>query len=113
MRCFLEVIPEIYGKLCGYCRLAWLEGDSGLVIVRYAHLEEGALGLGGTFLHECKGVTFVIDFLIAKLGNETVSNVHDVLCHEIHIHANHRAWDRLRNEFCLNGHSILNHLVND
>ncbi len=59
-----------------------------LLIIRDTLLEEVGFALKGNHIHEVKRIRLVVNLLVPKRHQESVSDEFDILAHEVRVYAN-------------------------
>lgn len=80
--------------------------DAGFLVVADALLEEVGLAGQRDGFHKVERVGRFVEFLVPERQEETVGDELDVLFHEVGVHAEQRARQRLCQELLLDGHGL-------
>ena len=87
--------------------------NASLGVIRHALFEEVGLALKRNHVHEIEGVGGIVDLLIAKSNEQTVSNELDVLAHELGVHADEGDGKSISQELLLNDDGLLDDLLQE
>ena len=87
--------------------------DASLGVIRHTLFEEVGLALERDHVHEIEGVGDIVDLLIAKSNEQTVSDKLDVLTHELSVHADEGDGEGISQELLFNDDGLLDDLLQE
>jgi len=87
--------------------------DASLGVIRHTLLEEVGLSLKRDHVHEVEGVGGIVDLLIAKSNEQTVSDELDVLAHELGVHADEGDGEGISQELLFDDDGLLYNLLQE
>ena len=87
--------------------------DAGLRVVRHTLLKEVGLALERDHVHKIEGVGNIVDLLVAKSDEQSVSNKFDILAHELGVHADEGDGESISQELLFNDDGLLDDLLQE
>jgi len=87
--------------------------DASLGVIRHTLFEEVGLALKRDHVHEIEGVGDIVDLLVAKSNEQTVSNEFDVLTHELGVHADEGDREGVSQELLFNDDGLFDDLLQE